>query len=254
MILSSVTIDLVDRKLIDNYLERNNLSADVITALKSNTVITGDELILGSKLVNLKTAILPNAEIIGDYLFYRCNTLSHVELGNNCKRIGQYAFKNTNVQIINLPKSICAIGKGAFDTWYKPDISIDDIDIGQLFTTNQINTIFDCESVKYDSTKKSTYVAKIDYVFKVIFDTFQDDSNRLELISLYNYILNNENIKSLLDKWVITDLYSLSKICDANNIHDALYVVSEELLQIISDEICKNQNNDLDEYYMHQVL
>lgn len=254
MILSSVTIDLVDRKLIDSYLERNNLSANAITAIKSNTVITGDELIIGTKLVNLKTAVLPNVEVAGDYLFYRCNALSNIELGNNCKHIGQYAFKNTNLKVINLPKSVGAIGKGAFATWYTPDISIDNINIRQILNTNQINMIFDGEGVKCDQSKKSWFVAKIDYIFKTIIETFQFDSDRLELISLYNYISNNENIKSLLDKWVITDLYSLSKICNTDNTHNALCVVGEELLQILSDEICKNQNNELDEYYMHLVL
>lgn len=253
MILSSATIDLVDRKLIDNYLERNNLSANAITAIKSNTVITGDELIIGTKLVNLKTAVLPNVEVVGDYLFYRCNSLSDIELGNNCKCIGQYAFKNTNLKVINLPKSVGAIGKGAFATWYTADVSINNTNIRQILTTDQINIIFGNESV-YDSSKKSWFVAKIDYIFKTIIKTFQFDSDRLELISLYNYISNNENIKSLLDKWVITDLYSLSKICNTDNTHNALCIAGEELLQILSDEICKNQNTDVDEYYMHLVL
>jgi len=67
----------------------------------------------------LKSADLTGVESIGDYAFWDCTSFADVILGNNLKKIGEYAFDNCAFKSLEIPKSVEYIGTAAFYLCYK---------------------------------------------------------------------------------------------------------------------------------------
>ena len=53
--------------------------------------------------------------VVSDQTFYNCTSLSYVELPDNLQRIEKYAFANTALKEVRIPKSVTYIDPTAFD-------------------------------------------------------------------------------------------------------------------------------------------
>ncbi len=66
---------------------------------------------------NLTQIILPDSlQIIEERAFYNCENLKSIKLPAGLTKIGDNAFKGTNIADFELPASLTEIGAGAFDT------------------------------------------------------------------------------------------------------------------------------------------
>lgn len=65
--------------------------------------------------LNLTSVAIPSAvETIPSYCFYRCENLQSVKLGNNVKKIKSFAFSDTKIEQLNIPKSVDSISSKMF--------------------------------------------------------------------------------------------------------------------------------------------
>lgn len=61
---------------------------------------------------------------IGHYAFNLCRGLTNVKFSNGLKTIGNYAFNNTNIESVEIPRSVISVGARAFymATNYEPEL------------------------------------------------------------------------------------------------------------------------------------
>lgn len=85
-----------------------------------NSVISiGNSVFYGCE--SLKNITIPdNVMSIGDYAFSYCSNLKSVQLGNGLTNLGGSAFSETNINEIEIPKSIVSMGNYIFGTYYSP--------------------------------------------------------------------------------------------------------------------------------------
>jgi hypothetical protein len=122
---------LDDCKKIGAYFDKNNAPAlttlDLSVAAFSGDSIPnnnatgsstfGQSTVTGEATngMGITTAILPDNLIsVGARVFYKCTTLTHINLPNGLKNIGTGAFQNTDVELAALPESLEVLGGSAF--------------------------------------------------------------------------------------------------------------------------------------------
>ena len=65
-----------------------------------------------------KITLPSTLQIIGDYAFSNCESLSHITIPENVMYIGQYAFYNTKLKALDLPDGLKIIDTCAFNNCY----------------------------------------------------------------------------------------------------------------------------------------
>ena len=82
-----------------------SLNCDGIIEKETNTLVFG-----------CKNTIIPEKVIkIGDYSFYNCSGLSHINIPNKVTSIGSYAFSRcSNLLSVAIPNSVLSVGYAAF--------------------------------------------------------------------------------------------------------------------------------------------
>ena len=115
------------------YDSRNNCNAIIRTA--TNTLVVG-----------CRNTIIPNTvTAIGDYAFYKCATLSSIEIPNSVHTIEGYAFAFCEgLTALTLPNSVDSIGEGAFNAC----TSLISIDLGHSVKSIGNGAFFACLSLK----------------------------------------------------------------------------------------------------------
>ncbi len=108
---------------------------------KPVTVIGGE---VFNECETLKSADLTGVESIGNSAFWDCTSFTSVILGNNLKKIGEYAFGKCAFKSLEIPKSVEYIGTAAFYLCYNLEsISIPLVNGGIQGTTAGKSEYFD---------------------------------------------------------------------------------------------------------------
>lgn len=139
---------------------------DEIISLKVNGTINGyDIMLMRNKMTNLRYLDLSDAtivpekdnyqyytgyytkqDILGDYSFYKVNSLRSVTLPKNITSVGSCAFANCEnlTSVKGMPATCTTIGSYAF----KESRKLSDITIGDGVTTINSNAFYNCSGLK----------------------------------------------------------------------------------------------------------
>ncbi|MBQ7798094.1 MAG: leucine-rich repeat protein, partial [Clostridia bacterium] len=130
------------------YDSRNNCNAIIETATNTliqgcdNTIIPDDIEIIGdyafSSCTSLTSITLPSSvTTIGKYAFYNCKSLTSITLPSSVTTIGTYAFSAcTSLTSIVIPSSVTKIGWFAFYNSGLTSLTIEGWDSGTWYKTN----------------------------------------------------------------------------------------------------------------------
>ncbi len=169
--------------------------------------------------------------IIGEYVFCNHLNLYKIKIPDNIKKIEQYAFSNTSLKTVILPKSLKIVGEGAFSncSWLKS--------VKFLSNPDDIheNAFYDCwllDKIVFESetTMFSFSNGKI--------EKMHDDKEDVSIVS-------NENVFTEFVKNAIKEIKDYS-VYSRENVHDKIeYDETNKVLKVTMTFNQYNKDNDL---------
>lgn len=153
----------------------------IASSKKSTVIISGkgkmkNSMTFKNKKKIKKVIVKNNVTSISKRAFYGCKNLKILRLGKRVKAIGRYAFYNTRLNKVVIPKSVKSIGVGAFNT--KTEIKS-----ASIPGTIKTKTVVDMESsVIMSNVNNVTFITNLDI-------------NILNNIKAKNYVVKNNDKK-----------------------------------------------------------
>jgi len=143
----------------------------------------------------IKVSIPSRVVEIKESTFYNCESLSEIEFGSNVKKIGDFAFSNTNVSNVNFSGQITTVGKYAF-----ADCSnLSRVNLSPILSTIGDKAFFNCSSIKtIDLPKYLSELGKDVFTGCTSLETFTARAGDPKCCSIENGILYNASVTKLI--------------------------------------------------------
>ena len=107
------TINLDNVKEIGNYAF---LGCKNLTGISFSNKLQSIDSGVFDRCFSLESVVIPDSvKYIRENAFSNCKNLRNVTFGNHLRTIGEYAFSTTNIEKVDLPKTLYNIGKCAFE-------------------------------------------------------------------------------------------------------------------------------------------
>ena len=138
----------------------------------------------GSKDIIKKVEVEGNLKKIGRYAFYRCSSLTNVDIERTeLTSIGDYAFCASGITEIRIPNSVTSIGKSAFSGCHK----LTSVNLPTGITKISDGLFNDCENLSkiyYGSNENLNYVLLPEGITTIGASAFKNCKNLTRLVNL----------------------------------------------------------------------